>query len=93
MGVATSLVNYNSINEFALRTNLRTPRSDELISDAQHVRVRERQKERERERLCAKRKNKIKLMRRKSEENPREQRAIKPDRNLAWLLKIVPSIA
>lgn len=61
MGVATSLVNYNSINEFALRTNLRTPRSDELISDAQHVRVRERQKERERERLCAKRKKQNKV--------------------------------
>lgn len=73
-GVATSLANYNSINEFALRTNLRTPRNVALISDAQHVRVGEREREKETEKESREWKNKIKLMCRKAEENPREQR-------------------
>lgn len=83
--MATSLANYNSINEFALRTNLRTPRSVALISDAQHVR------ERERESAEWKKQNKVDVPKIRGKST--RATAIKLDKNLAWLLKIVPSIA
>lgn len=92
-GVATSLANYNSINEFALRTNLRTPRSVALISDAQHVRERERGRKQQKERESTEWKKQNKVDVPKIRGKSTRATAIKLDKNLAWLLKIVPSIA